>query len=122
MLLEYRLPLTSRRVDALLCGVHPKTSDSSYVVVELKQWTRATPVDGTDDVVLDDGRGRRLHPAAQVGAYCDYIADFNASLSGTTDRLAGVAYLAQRKRRRHCRIVGLPPERNNSDVHRTTTR
>ncbi len=93
ILLEYRLPLTSRRVDAILCGVHPGTRDSSYVVVELKQWSRATAVDDTNDVVLDDGRGRRLHPAAQVGAYCDYIADFNASLSGTTERLSGVAYL-----------------------------
>lgn len=92
ILLEYRLPLTSRRVDALLCGVHPRTTDWSYVVVELKQWSRATPVDGTD-VVLDDGSGRRLHPAAQVGGYCDYIADFNGSLGGTTDRLSGVAYL-----------------------------
>lgn len=93
VLLEYQLPLTSRRVDALLCGVHPRSGDSSYVVVELKQWSAAAPVDGTDDVILDDGRGRRLHPAAQVGGYCDYIADFNAALGGTTDRLSGVAYL-----------------------------
>lgn len=93
ILLEYRLPLTSRRVDAVLCGVHPRTTDSSYVVVELKQWSRAMAVDGTDDVVLDDGRGRRLHPAAQVGGYCEYIADFNAPLSGKTERLSGVAYL-----------------------------
>ncbi len=93
ILLEYRLPLTSRRVDAVLCGVHPRTADSSYVVVELKQWSSAIPVDGTDDVVLDNGHGRRLHPAAQVGGYCEYIADFNAILSGTTERLSGVAYL-----------------------------
>jgi hypothetical protein len=93
ILLEYQLPLTSRRVDALLCGMHPHTGESAYVVVELKQWSRAAPVDGTDDVVLDDGRGRRLHPAAQVGGYCDYIADFNAALGGATTRLAGVAYL-----------------------------
>ncbi|MDQ3401970.1 MAG: DUF2075 domain-containing protein, partial [Actinomycetota bacterium] len=93
ILLEYRLPLTSRRVDAVLCGVHPRTTDSSYVVVELKQWSRAMAVDGTDDVVLDDGHGRRLHPSAQVGGYCEYLADFNASLRGTTERLSGVAYL-----------------------------
>lgn len=93
MLLEYQLPLTSRRVDALLCGVHPRTRETSYVVVELKQWSHAAPVEGTDDVVLDDGRGRRLHPGAQVAGYCDYIADFNAALGGTTDRLSGVAYL-----------------------------
>lgn len=50
-------------------------------------------MDGTDDVVLEDGRGRRLHPAAQVGAYCDYLADFNAALEDSTSRLSGVAYL-----------------------------
>ncbi|WP_299057329.1 DUF2075 domain-containing protein [uncultured Nocardioides sp.] len=93
VLLEYRLPLTSRRVDALLCGVHPRTSETSYVVVELKQWSRALPVDGTDQVVLEDGRGHRLHPAEQVGRYCEYLADFNAGLEGSTRRLAGVAYL-----------------------------
>lgn len=93
LLLEYQLPLTSRRVDALLCGVHPRTGESSYVVVELKQWSAALSVDGTDDVVLDDGRGRRLHPAAQVGGYCDYIADFNGALGGSTEQLSGVAYL-----------------------------
>ncbi len=93
VLLEYRLPLTSRRVDALLCGVHPATGDTSYVVIELKQWSRALPVEGTDDVVLDDGRGRRLHPAAQVRGYCDYLADFNANFAGCAQRLAGAAYL-----------------------------
>ena len=93
MLLEYRLPLTSRRIDALLCGVHPTSGDTSFVVIELKQWSRALPVDGTDDVVLDDGRGRRLHPAAQVSAYCEYLADFNANLDGSVRRLAGAAYL-----------------------------
>lgn len=93
VLLEYRLPLTSRRVDALLCGVHPKTGASSYVVVELKQWSHAAPLDGTEDVVLDDGRGTRLHPLAQVSAYCEYLMDFNASLAGSRERLAGIAYL-----------------------------
>jgi len=46
ILLEYQLPLTSRRVDALLCGVHPRTRATSYVVVELKQWSHAAPVEG----------------------------------------------------------------------------
>lgn len=93
MLLEYRLPLTSRRIDAVLCGRSPRTGESSFVVVELKQWTHAVPIEGTRDVVLDDGRGRRLHPVAQVQGYCDYLADFNAALAMSTDRLAGIAYL-----------------------------
>ena len=41
VLLEHKLPYTPKRVDALLCGVHPKTRKPSYVLVELKQWTNA---------------------------------------------------------------------------------
>ncbi|OBQ53436.1 hypothetical protein A4U61_04400 [Streptomyces sp. H-KF8] len=39
--LEYVLPLNSKRADAVLAGVHPTTGEPSYVVVELKQWSRA---------------------------------------------------------------------------------
>lgn len=38
MLVEYQLPLTSKRADVVLAGVHPGTGLPSYVVVELKQW------------------------------------------------------------------------------------
>jgi hypothetical protein len=37
VLVEYRLPLTSKRADAILAGQHPRTGAPSYVVVELKQ-------------------------------------------------------------------------------------
>jgi hypothetical protein len=36
VLLEHRLPLTSRRVDAILAGEHPSTGAPSYVIIELK--------------------------------------------------------------------------------------
>jgi len=101
VLLEYRLPLTSRHVDALLCGVHPTTGETSYVVVELKQWGHALPVDGTDQVVLEDGRGHRLHPAEQVGRYCEYLADFNAGLDGSTPSARRRRLPSQRHRRGH---------------------
>lgn len=93
MLIEYRLPLTSKRADVVVCGRHPTTGDASYVVVELKQWTKASMVGGTDDVVYLDGVGERLHPVEQVERYCTHIADFIASLNGSTEQLAGVAYL-----------------------------
>jgi len=93
LLLEYRLPLTSKRADVVVCGVHPKTGEPSYVVVELKQWSSATLLDGTEDVVLYDGDRERLHPVEQVRRYCSHIADFIASLAGSSDQLAGVAYL-----------------------------
>ena len=41
VLLEHRLPLTPKRVDALLCGTDPRTGRNSYVLVELKQWSNA---------------------------------------------------------------------------------
>ncbi|MBA3411255.1 MAG: hypothetical protein H0U15_10580 [Geodermatophilaceae bacterium] len=56
-LVEYQLPLTSKRADVVLAGVHPKHGTPSYVVVELKQWTRANLLDGTDDVCQLDGYG-----------------------------------------------------------------
>ena len=93
LLVEYQLPLTSKRADAVVCGVHPKTGLPSYVVVELKQWSNASLLAGTDDVVLLDGSGERLHPVEQVRRYCTHLSDFIATLGGSTDQLAGVAYL-----------------------------
>jgi len=92
-LVEYQLPLTSKRADVVLAGVHPRHGTPSYVVVELKQWTRANLLDGTDDVCQLDGYGERLHPVEQVRRYCTHVTDFVASLAEHPDRLAGVAYL-----------------------------
>ena len=85
-LVEYQLPLTSKRADVVLAGVHPKHGTPSYVVVELKQWTRANLLDGTDDVCQLDGYGERLHPVEQVRRYCTHVTDFVASLAEHPDR------------------------------------
>jgi uncharacterized protein len=92
-LVEYQLPLTSKRADVVLCGTHPRRRTPSYVVVELKQWTRATMLDDTDDVVLLDGHAERLHPVEQVRRYCTHLTDFAASLADAPDQMSGVAYL-----------------------------
>jgi len=92
-LVEYQLPMTSKRVDVLLCGVHPRTYLPSYVVVELKQWSRALLLDGADDVCLLEGMGERLHPVEQVRRYCTHLMDFAVTLEEHPDRVAGVAYL-----------------------------
>lgn len=93
VLLEHKLPLTSKRVDAILCGFHPRTGEESYVVVELKQWSDAQAIDGTDDRVIVENHRTLLHPVLQVRGYCDYLADYVASLSDNRERLSGVAYL-----------------------------
>lgn len=96
LLVEQKLPYSSARADVVVCGVHPKTGKESYVVLELKQWTRALPVDGTDDVVLGDRSstgGLRLHPSAQAARYREFFVDFVAALSGEPDQIVAAAYL-----------------------------
>ncbi|SCG69963.1 DUF2075 domain-containing protein [Micromonospora inositola] len=94
MLVEYQLPLTSKRVDVVLAGVHPKNADDSYVVVELKQWSQAESYEGSDRLVLvEHARGPRLHPGVQVGDYCEYLTDFLGVLSHRRSPIVGAAYL-----------------------------
>lgn len=91
---EYQLPLTSKRADAVLAGVHPKTGEPSYVVVELKQWSSAEPDDDDPLLCRVDSYSRPvLNPIEQVRGYCDYLVHFNGALSAHPERLAGVAYL-----------------------------
>ena len=95
VLLEHQLPLTNKRVDVILAGRHPGTGAASYVVIELKQWSQATPYDLTGELVTVPGApgGPRLHPVAQVQRYCDYLVDFTATLHDEKDPVAGAAYL-----------------------------
>jgi DUF2075 family protein len=94
VLLEYQLPLTSKRADVVLCGTHPRTGQPSYVVVELKQWSDAEILEGTDDLCVVAGSGgSRLHPGEQVRRYCGHLLDFLGTMADLEDPLAGVAYL-----------------------------
>jgi GTPase SAR1 family protein len=95
VLVEHRLPLSSKRIDAVVAGVHPKTGRPSYLVVELKQWTHADPVPDADDLVHIDAYGDRpvLHPLEQVRRYVAFLEQFTRSLEQEPDALVGAAYL-----------------------------
>jgi hypothetical protein len=95
VLVEFQLPLSSKRVDALLAGIHPKTGAPSYVLVELKQWSQAEGHEDADDLCYVDAYGRHpvLHPAEQVRRYCSFLADFTGAWADARDPVAGVAYL-----------------------------
>lgn len=94
VLLEYSLPLNSKRADVVLAGVHPTTDEPSYVVVELKQWSRALPDDGDPLLCRVEAYGRAvLNPIEQVRGYCDYLVSFNGALAAYPERVSGVAYL-----------------------------
>ncbi|GAA4048761.1 DUF2075 domain-containing protein [Streptomyces shaanxiensis] len=94
VLVEYSLPLTSKRADAILAGVHPATGEPSYVVVELKQWSTAYPEE--DEPLLcriDSYAEPVLNPIEQVRGYCEYLLSFNGALERMPQSLAGVAFL-----------------------------
>lgn len=95
VIVEHHLPLTSKRVDAILAGAHPRTGAPSYVVIELKQWSHAELYEDDETLVLIDGavRSPRLHPVAQVQGYCQYLLGFIRTLEDLDDPIAGAAYL-----------------------------
>lgn len=94
MLLEYGLPLNSKRADAVLAGVHPKTGVPSYIVVELKQWSSAEPDDDDPSLCRIPEYPRAvLNPVDQVRGYCEYLISFNGALAANPERVSGAAYL-----------------------------
>lgn len=75
LLLEYELPGTSQRIDALLLGHRPRTESLVAVAVELKQWQYAAPHDAGSGM-LHVGKREVLHPARQVGGYVNYLNEW----------------------------------------------
>jgi hypothetical protein len=94
VIVEYKLPLTSKRADVVLAGRHPRTGADSYVVVELKQWSRAVSFEGSSTLVaVEHLPGPHLHPGLQVGAYCEYLTDFLGVAAHAPNLIHGAAYL-----------------------------
>ncbi len=112
VLVEHQLPLTSKRMDVVLAGAHPKTGDPSYVVIELKQWSHARRWKDDPTLVTVTGMGAapRLHPLLQVQGYCSYLGDFVKALEPYDDALAGAAYLHNTTSRQAVAELGGVPE------------
>ena len=76
VILEFQLPLSSRRLDCLICGRNDAGSDNA-VIIELKQWSKCEDSIGESEVVTWVGGAKRevLHPSAQVSQYKRYLQD-----------------------------------------------
>jgi hypothetical protein len=120
VLVEHQLPLTSKRVDAVLAGQHPRSGRHSYVVVELKQWSRATRYDDGDTLVRVDAYGHRpvLHPLEQVQTYRDYMLDFLPGPAGSSRGRCRGRLPSQRHRAGDRLTQGPHRLRVSADVHR----
>lgn len=96
VILEYQLPLTSKRLDCLITGKDGERVDNA-VIVELKQWDHCEPADGENEVVTWVGGANRcqLHPSAQVGRYAMYLRDGHTAFHADAEpvRLASCSYL-----------------------------
>jgi hypothetical protein len=96
VILEYQLPLTSRRLDCLVCGSDGAGVDSA-VIIELKQWDRCGEAAGENLVSAWVGGSEReiLHPSAQVRQYQHYLEESHTAFweGPKPVRLASCAYL-----------------------------
>lgn len=94
ILLEYQLPLSSKRLDCMVTG---KASGGvrQAVIVELKQWEKVELSNIEDCVVTFVGGRKRdqLHPSRQAGQYRDYLADNHTAFSDDGIGLSACAYM-----------------------------
>ncbi|MFT2722367.1 DNA/RNA helicase domain-containing protein [Deinococcus sp. A31D244] len=73
VIIEYRLPLTSKRLDVMLLGKGQDKRDRG-VIIELKQWEKAVS-SGVEDCVKFGTKDTRLHlhPSRQAAGYAEYL-------------------------------------------------
>lgn len=92
--LEFPLPMSSQRIDALLAGTHPVTGNPSFVLLELKQWSSGRIFEEDSNLVQVPGMyAPQLHPARQVNGYRRYFNDFVTALEGRGEWVEAAAYL-----------------------------
>lgn len=86
VLLEYQLPLSSKRLDCLVSG-RDRTHKDMAVIIELKQWEKCEEAPGDNEVITWVGGSRRevLHPSVQVGRYKMYLQDVHTVFSDETN-------------------------------------
>lgn len=94
ILLEYQLPLSSRRLDCMVTG-HSAAEDANAVIVELKQWSDVEPSCADDCVTTWVGGRKRdvLHPSRQVGQYEEYLRDMHTAFAEDGIGLRSCAFL-----------------------------
>ncbi|SMC87773.1 DUF2075 domain-containing protein [Pedobacter africanus] len=97
IMLEYKLPLSGKRVDVIICGTD-HAQNKHAILVELKQWEecRLTEYDSDYVVTWIGGKSRSvLHPSVQVGNYMYYLWNNSAAFYRTEQpvKLSACSYL-----------------------------
>lgn len=96
IILEYQLPLTSKRIDCLISGKDYRNQDNA-VIIELKQWDKCEASDAQNEVMtwLNGSLRDILHPSVQVGQYKMYLEDTHTAFYEENNpvRLNACSYL-----------------------------
>ena len=92
--IEYKIPATSKRVDFIITG-KDHNDNSNAVIIELKQWNKASKTDREDLVSTFVGGNIRVvtHPSYQAYSYAQTIKNFNALLEDDSVGLIPCAFL-----------------------------
>ncbi len=95
--IEFKIPLTSRRVDLMISG-EDKGGNANIVVVELKQWEGSDTAaveskDGVVETYIGGDIRETTHPSYQAWSYTEFLQDFNVQMQETPINLHPVAYL-----------------------------
>lgn len=94
--IEYNIPPTGCRIDFMMSGYNK--DKSNVVIIELKQWDKATEVgqmDGIYKVNTFTGGGMRdvNHPSYQAMTYANLIKDYNEAVQLKDINVVPCAYL-----------------------------
>lgn len=92
--IEFQIPLTSKRVDFMISGVD-NDDQKNIVIIELKQWSDATPLNNPTTIKTFVGQGyrRTVHPSYQAYTYAKTIDEFNESIRNNDINLLPCAFL-----------------------------
>ncbi len=93
--LEYRIPLTNRRVDFIIAGSDEYDKDH-LVICELKQWESVTHTDMPDIVMV--GNKNMVHPSWQAYSYGSTISNFNEYVENSGIEIDTCTFLHNYKR------------------------
>lgn len=96
--IEFKIPMTSNRIDFIISGYDNK-ENPSVVIVELKGWQEAMKSEFKDGVVekittfLGGTLRETTHPSYQAWSYSKLIEDFNENVQKNNILISPCAYL-----------------------------
>lgn len=92
--IEYQIPMTSKRIDFIICGRDDEERDN-MVIVELKQWEHAnlTNKPGIVRTRFQFGEADTSHPSYQAWSYAYMLENYNETIRDAGILLTPCAFL-----------------------------